>query len=338
MRLSAYSSFHKVIQRTRLLYEATIHSYHVFYESGRETLRDPAARELKIEFKLGQEIVKRPLKVVTYHARDVYPELLRSTLLIRLVAAYEAFLVEAVEEVSRRSSKPFMTDSRVDFSQEQLITIDSEEGVFPYIVERTLRRLTSGGLRETRKFYLKGMGFDLVDATASFDAIEEVHDRRHLFVHRSGYTDREYEKKYPESGISGGVMLSVPESYLAGAIIMLDSSALHIKRNLESLFPSPSIRQYVGGDLTFPADPHHLQYISFRPHSEQGRSGFSDLSLDIGKGKSLRSIAAWVSDDGNEIRLLVGGTDTDMKALRLHLRDAVKKGYIGSVKSFKVKR
>jgi hypothetical protein len=59
---------------------------------------------------LDQGIVNRPLKVLTFHAKDVYPQLFRSTLLIRLVAAYEAFLVDTIGEISRRSDEPFASD------------------------------------------------------------------------------------------------------------------------------------------------------------------------------------------------------------------------------------
>lgn len=128
-----------------MLYEATMHSYSLMYEDGRERLKKE--NEPRIKFKRGDNEVPRLLRIVTYHARDVYPELLRSTMLIRLVAAYEAYLVDCVDEVSRRSKKPFFTDGRVDFSHEQLLTIDSTEGIYRHLVKKTLRKLTSGDSR-----------------------------------------------------------------------------------------------------------------------------------------------------------------------------------------------
>lgn len=338
MRLAAYRDFYKTVQRIRLLYEATMHSYHVLYESGRETLRDPAAKNEKIEFKLGDKVVKRPLRIVTYHARDVYPELLRSTLLVRLVAAYEAFVVEAVSEISSRSTKPFMNDGQLSFSQEQLLTIDLGDGIFKYIVQKTIRRLSGGGLKEHRKFFKQKIGIDLVADPPRFQLIEENHDRRHLFVHSSGYADAEYIRKHPSIGAVEGEKLLVPETYLIAAMEELNNSALHIKKQLEILFPSPPVRQYMKGDLALPEQPEKLQYICFRALSIADTKQFRDLSLEIGPNQKLRDIAVWTSCDGDQIRLLIGGTSEEMTAVGRLLNEAKKKGHVEMIDGFKVKR
>jgi hypothetical protein len=338
MRLSAYRDLHKALQRIRLLYEATMHSYGVLYETGRDAMRDANRRDEKVEFRLGAQVVKRPLKVVTYHARDVYPELLRSTLLVRTVAAYEAFLVDCVEEVSTRSREPFLSDGRLDFSQEQLLVIDAEEGIFRHIVKRSLRRLTSGGLKEIRKFYQKNLGTDLTPDSATFTNVEEIHDRRHLFVHRSGYADAEYIARHPSTGAVEDKLLPVSEAYLAEVFQTLERSGLHIKQALEALYPEPQTRRYSTGDFILPSEPEHLLYISFLTRNEQGRLGFTDLSLDLGNGKTLKNIVAWVSDDGQSVRMLIGGDSSSIAALHDVLRERGRAGSIKLGESFKVKR
>lgn len=338
MRLSAHRDFHKALQRIRLLYEATMHSYGVLYESGREAMRDSSRRDEKVEFHLGSEVVKRQLKVVTYHARDVYPELLRSTLLVRVVAAYEAFLVDCIEEVSTRSREPFLNDGRVDFSQEQLLTIDAQEGVYHHIVKKTLRRLTSGGLKEIRKFYQKSLGIDLISEPAAFGTVEEIHDRRHLFVHRSGYADGEYVAKHGSTGAVEDKLLPVPEAYLVSVLQTLEASGLHIKKSLEARYPEPPTRRYISGDFVLPDEPEHLLFISFQVRNEQGRAGFSDLSLPLNEEKTLKNIVAWASDDGKLLRMLVGGDSRSLIALRNVLRERERNGSISPIESFKVKR
>ncbi len=315
-----------------------MHSYGVLYESGREAMRDPRRKDDKVEFRLGSEVVKRQLKVVTYHARDVYPELLRSTLLVRVVAAYEAFLVDCIEEISARSRKPFLNDGRVDFSQEQLLTIDAQEGVYHHIVNKTLRRLTSGGLKEIRKFYQKSLGIDLTSESVAFSTVEEIHDRRHLFVHRSGYADGEYVAKHGSSEAVEDKLLPVSEAYLVSVLQTLEASGLHIKKALEIKYPEPPTRRYVSGDFELPDEPEHLLFISFPVRNEQGRDGFSDLSLPLHNDKTLKNIVAWASDDGQALRILVGGDSHSLISLRDILRERERNGNIGPIDSFKVKR
>ena len=315
-----------------------MHSYGVLYETGREAMRSPARKDEKVEFRLGAEVLKRPLKVVTYHARDVYPELLRSTLLVRTVAAYEAFLVDCVEEISARSREPFLSDGRLDFSQEQLLAIDAEEGVFHHIVKKTLRRLTSGGLKEIRKFYQKNLDTDLTPDTAGFAKVEEIHDRRHLFVHRSGYADAEYIARHAATGAIEDKLLPVSEAYLVEVFQTLEISGLHIKKALEARYPEPPTRRYAVGDFALPSEPEHLLFISFLTKNEEGRLGFTDMSLDLGYGKTLKNIVAWMSDDGQGIRMIVGGDSRSIAALHDVLRDRNRAGSIKFGESFKVKR
>ncbi|MDT7848122.1 hypothetical protein Q9292_00765 [Methylophilus sp. VKM B-3414] len=301
-------------------------------------MRDSSRKDEKVEFHLGSDVVKRQLKVVTYHARDVYPELLRSTLLVRIVAAYEAFLVDCIEEVSTRSREPFLTDGRVDFSQEQLLSIDAQEGVYHHIVKKTLRRLTSGGLKELRKFYQKNLGIDLTSEPVTFGTIEEIHDRRHLFVHRSGYADGEYVAKHGSSWAVEDKLLPVPEAYLVSVLQTLESSGLHIKKSLETIYPAPPTRHYVSGDFLFPNEPEHLLFISFQVRNDQGRAGFSDLSLPLNERDTLKNIVAWASDDGQLMRMIVGGDSRSLVALRNILRERERNGSISAIESFKVKR
>lgn len=339
IRLAAHKDFREAVDRIRVLYEVTMHSYNVTYESGRQRLRNKAERNSEVELNVGGAVVKRRLDLVTHHAKDVYPDLLRSTLLVRLVAGYEAFLVDVVEEVSRRSQKPFLTSDRLDFSQEQLLTIDAREGIFPHLVRRTLRNLNGGGLKELKKFYDKQFNTKIAKSPDEILAIEEIHERRHIYVHRAGYADADYVRKYPKSGIVEGQKIPVNEEYLLTSIKELTNSALHIKIAVEGLFPAPPVREYRPGSLSLPDKPDHFNFVSFQPVTVDGRTGFDDLSLPIQKrGSTLRDITVWLSDDQNEIRLLVGGTSSQMKFLGTYLHDLEKRGHVRSVSSFKVKR
>lgn len=338
MRISAYRDFQKSMERLLLLYEATMHSYNLMYETGRQNLRSTSDKQPRIVFKRGSKEVPRLLRVITYHARDVYPELLRSTMLVRLVAAYEAFLVDCVEEVSTRSKRPFYSDGRIDFSQEQLLTIDASEGIYNHIVKRTLRRLTSGGLKEIRKFYQRQLGTDLFADPITMEQIEEIHDRRHLFVHRAGFADAEYVTKHPGPAVAENKLLKVTDEYFLNALTALGGSGLYIKKAVEALFPAPTGRTYVLGNVQLPNTPENLNFIALKIRNENGRSGLSDLSLQLEDGQTLRSITVWLSDEENKIRMLVGTSDILMARLHAVLYSRTKAGSIELMDSFKIKR
>jgi hypothetical protein len=55
--------------------------------------------------------------------------MLRSTLLIRLVAAYEAFVTDSLREIANRSSDFLNSDQRVGMSEEHLLSLAENQGV-----------------------------------------------------------------------------------------------------------------------------------------------------------------------------------------------------------------
>lgn len=326
------------MQRIKLLYEVTMYSYENMYNYGRNHLRNQAAKYDKIEIKIGGKSVFRPLSKITYHARDVYPDLLRSTLLIRLVASFEAFLIDAVREVSSRSKVPFLTDAPLHYTHEQILTIDQQEGLYSHIVDVTLRKFSGSGLKEIRKFYIKRLDFDILDNDSDFEKLQEIHDRRHIFVHRDGYADEMYVKKYGLPSTGKEKKLNVSEAYLLRSISHVDAAALHVKRNIEDKFPEQQIRRYIKGEVELPSSPSKMLYISYIVITSKGRDGISDLSLEMENGKKLKDITVWISDDGENIRLLLGCEDEEIKYIYKLLDRMNKTGDIRNIDSFKIKR
>jgi type VI protein secretion system component VasK len=144
--ISLYRRFSKAAHCITVLYEVTVSSYRLLYDSGRSRLRSEDAATAVDELRLEDRTTRRsPLGQLTYHAKDVYPQMLRSTLLIRLVAAYEAFLTDSLRELAER----------LDLSQAQLLSLAENQEVEEFIVDKTLRSLSSGGLKDAAKFYKK---------------------------------------------------------------------------------------------------------------------------------------------------------------------------------------
>jgi hypothetical protein len=84
--------------------------------------------------------------------------------------------------------------------------------------------------------------------------------------------------------------------------------------------------------------PVPLPALSFVAVNGDGRAGFTDLSLDLGNGLTLKNIVVWSSDDGKLIRLVVGADDRSIGSLWRILRERRTQGHIKFAESFKIKR
>lgn len=334
MPASVYHRFVRTIHRITLLYEVSVDSYRALYDSGRRRLRHPDGDNPIHELKLqNKETRNRPLHVVTYQARDLYPEMLRSTLLIRLVAAYEAFLTDSLRELGDRSSGFLKSDSRLDLSQAHLLSLVEEEAIIQFVLNKTLRSLSSGGFRELAKFYEK-MGVDVAPPGVSMDSLEEIHERRHLYVHARGAADEQYCKKYPASCATTGRTISVAEDYLFSAMKELEDSARHIAAQLEAKFPE-STWVYNNGSQKLSEALEHANLFSGTVVNEVPL-GFDTLLPD--GGTRLEDVTVWVGRNDKMFKLLVGGSAAQAQLYSKHIYLAERGGHITRVKSEKLIR
>ncbi|MBX3658471.1 MAG: hypothetical protein KF740_08565 [Ramlibacter sp.] len=338
MHLRAYRTFDKVARRIQLLYEVTIHSYGVMYEAGRQKLRDKKALGESIDIELESRTVKRPLKILAFHSRDVYPHMLRANLLVRLVTAFEVFLVDAVEEVAERSDTPFEIDARVEMSQRQFLALGKQQLVKDYVVRRTTRQMTSGGLDEIRKFYTKCLGVDVHPPTLTLTELQEIHERRHIHVHRAGYADEQYVHKYPATGAKIDQVLPVAETYLLRAIEVLSQSAEHVHQAVTAKYPAPPIWTYLDGSQSIAATVDQLMVVSATVANFQSAASLLNLTAPLKGTHTITSVVVWVGTRGGEVRWLVGGSTEEMTLFFRLLSAREHGGDISNVDYFKVKR
>ena len=303
MPITAYRRFSKAIHRITVLYEVTVDSYRLLYDSGRKRLKNEdvatATHEVTLEDKKSRKV---PLSQLTFHARDVYPQIIRSTLLVRLVAAYEAFLTDALREVAERSSDFLKSDQRLEFSQSHLLHLVEEKGVLQHILERTMRSLSSGGFKEIVKFYRK-MAIDVVPPECTLRDLEEIHDRRHLYVHRGGTADEQYRNTYLSAGVHVDALIPVDEPYLLNASKLLSSSAKQLQKQLDAKFPD-SAWLFTKGSQQFTPALEHVNLFFGKIVSGNPL----ELSVALPDGSTtLGSLVIWVGRRGSEFKLLIGG-------------------------------
>ena len=187
--LQAYVEYHKTTSRVRRLHDFTIHVYAQAFAGGVEVLAHPENRQRTVPLNTASGVRRYRLDKLTYHARDVYPDLLRSVLLVRLVSAHELFLIDAVREVGARSTDVLKIDTPIDLKQNHVITLCEEGHLADFLTSRIARHLSAGGLKDIERFYQKRLGFSVAPSEGRYTEIDEIHDRRHLHVHADGKAD-----------------------------------------------------------------------------------------------------------------------------------------------------
>jgi hypothetical protein len=332
--ITAYRRFSKSIHRITVLYEVTVDSYRALYDSGRKRLRSEdvatATHEVTLEDKKSRRV---PLSQLTFHARDVYPQMLRSTLLVRLVATYEAFLTDALRELAERSSDFLMSDQRLEFSQAHLLHLVEEKSVLQHILDKTMRSLSSGGFKEIVKFYRR-MAIEVVPPEGALKDLEEIHDRRHLYVHRGGSADEQYSNTYPSSGARVDALIPVDEAYLLNASKLLSSSAKQVQKQLDAKFPDSPWVFMKGSQQLSPA----LEHINFFFGRIVSGSPL-DLSSVLSDGSTnLGSLIIWVGRKGNEFKLLIGGDSAQALLYSKYLHLSELSGTVAQLVSEKLLR
>jgi hypothetical protein len=147
------------------------------------------------------------------YLRRHYLKSLREVILVRLVSTLEVFLVDTVEHLFFSRKDLFSRNEKIELHYGEVISADSITEIWSKLIQRECRRLQNQGFGEVRKFYLQRFGVDFAVSRASIAKLEEMHDRRHILVHRLGKSDAYYRHKYNSSE----VRLPVSETYLLEA-------------------------------------------------------------------------------------------------------------------------
>jgi len=166
---------------------------------------------------------------------------LRQSLFVRLVSQFEVFLVDTVLEISKRSIDPFkQQDKMLQYHQAELLSYKSIDDIFSDIVLDECRQLTNQGFGYARKYYEKRFGIRLDNSGVLIDDIEEIHERRHLFVHRGGTIDAKYQKRFaPHLAVDD--RLEITEQYILAALDKLTAVAEYVISGVKANWPVPQL-------------------------------------------------------------------------------------------------
>ncbi|HEX8643091.1 MAG TPA: hypothetical protein VF702_04170 [Allosphingosinicella sp.] len=337
MKFDAHADFRRDLTRVRVLYEATTQAYETLHRTGKDVLRKPDHPH-NVEFKVGTKTIKRPWKSVTYHARDIYPKTLRSVILVQAISIYEVFLVAVVEEMATRTKQWLKDDGRIEMSHSQLLTIAWNQGLEAYILQKHLNGLTRGSLADKRKFFRTKFQTDLASSDATYAQLDEVHDRRNLYVHRVGYPDALFLRKHASSGAREGQKVLISDDYLESVFSTLEASARHIVRQLESQHPEKIVPNYAAGSAQLAVSAHQVHITTVRCLSEAALATMRDKSRPLADGHPLEDVLVWLAVTDQRITYLVSGEGVGLKPFFKQIARDEKAGDIKIEQSFRVNR
>tara|TARA_R110000850_G_scaffold118494_1_gene235553 strand:+ start:151 stop:1191 length:1041 start_codon:yes stop_codon:yes gene_type:complete len=331
----SHKKFRREITRTLALFEASTHSFSTLLSEGKERLRKTGAKSGSAALDVGDKIVKVPWSKLTYHARDLYPRELRFVLLTRLVTIYEVFLVNIVQDVSRRSKVWLIDDGRIETSHEKLLTDLWNDDIEKNIIEKHLRSLTNGGLTDKRKFFQKKFGVELIPPNRSLHDLEKIHDLRNLFVHRGGAPDHLFATKYSLTKKQAKHRQHVSIEDIYDAISLFEGSAWHVATNLEAKFPGEIKASYTFGNQSFEDSSGEICLIEFSCKKQLALTPYQDMTLPIIGGGVWKDYIIWQGIEGKNITALISGRLTKLfKTLNGEVMD----DHIHKLRSTKINR
>ena len=164
---------------------------------------------------------------------------------VRIVSALEVFLVDLIRDIFILSKDPFKRqDIKHQFTQGELLSLESTTSILDMIINKECRKLSSGGYKDIVKYYKRNFSIDIGSFHPGNKRMEEIHDRRHLLVHKLGKTDKAYRQKYNTFNMS----VYIKEDYLIETISDLRTFATLLKNQVDyrikNDFEKPQIAKY----------------------------------------------------------------------------------------------
>lgn len=307
----SYNKLKNNLKDSRQIYDITSHLY--------QTERN----RLDIELKSGNPVnptIRTSIGSIEHSPTSLYQRLgtlypfkLRQLILISAITALEVYLTDVIKEIFERDITPFKKDEPVSFQKNYLLSLSSIQKVQNDIIGKDFRNLTSGGLIQIEKYYKKMFDIDLKNLGVNFGEIEEIHIRRHLFVHRNGITDSEYVSKFPEFGFKISEQIKIEHQYLIDSLNKISDFAGGVNKAILQKFPTKNRQpKYHIGSKEFDNQLKNLMIeLSILSSKFDHVDFLKNLSV---RGMNLSDFIVQITTVDNSCVLFVCGKQSDLSA------------------------
>ena len=148
--LQAWTKYEKEIIRLRQYYDCTYHLYKTESENIREM-----KKQKTISFSTSVGATTHSVNSLISYINYQYPQKLRELVLISLISSTEVYFVRLVKEIYKRDISLFKTSDQIEISREELFSHEDIDSIGKKIIEKDCRKLTSGGIKVTQKYFQK---------------------------------------------------------------------------------------------------------------------------------------------------------------------------------------
>lgn len=324
--MKSHQQFLHELNKLNAFYEVTLYSYEQTDNLFSMWRIDKSSFE-----KVGLDLKASPFYKKKPRAKLENKKNLSEIIFVRVVSALEVFMVDIIRDVFISTKEPFKKqDVIIQFTQAELLSIHSPADIFNKIINKELRKLTSGGFTDIQKYYKRHFDIELSSFTPGKIKMEEYHDRRHLLVHRLGKTDQIYREKYGTKAQS----ISVDQDYLMECMqdfkefADLVNTQLNYKLTSELLIPKTKQkiiegRHRIDVEILTDIEPNYFTMAFEFWAGDQ----FSMLSNILDSRTQV---------DSKNFQLIISGTERQIISYSRILREGVSAGEI-SVKFKKMK-
>ena len=253
----SYNKFKANLVDSRQLYDITFH----LYQSERGRLKVELKKSNNKDETLNTSVgsIEHSTTALYQKLESSYPYKLRQLILISTITALEVYLTDVILEIFSRDISPFKKDEPITLQKNYLLSLASINKLHEDLIKKDFRNLTSGGLTQIEKYFKKVFEISLRNTPVPFKDIEEIHIRRHLFVHRNGAVDIEYVTKFPTYNFKVGEIMKLEHKYLIDSLNKLQQFAGAINKALLSKYPITKRKpKYIKGDANYNSDLKNL--------------------------------------------------------------------------------
>lgn len=198
MQLNAYRKLNLELDRIELLYHSTVYSYNSSIKSigvgdFDNDLNDKNRIEISKSENSDIQLSRKRLKA-QYEKK--LPRDIRELIFIRAISILEVYMVSQVRELFLKRKDLFHSNEQISFARGELLNSSSITELWTKLINKELRNLQNRSLSEKSKYYSKYLNINFDQSSEYPLPQEQIHDIRHIIVHRLGKTDAQFRRKY----------------------------------------------------------------------------------------------------------------------------------------------